>query len=416
MIYLKLLRESFLFAFDALRVNLLRTLLSLLGITIGIFTIVSIWAGVDFMKNFLKDNTNKLGSNIIYVQKWAWSFGNEDYPWWKYYQRPQANLEDLKFLKEGLIHGEAVTLYCTIFNKTLTFGSNRVEDVTVEGVSFDADKTQTFEFQEGRYFLEGESLSGSPVCILGYEVAKGLFPYGDSPVGQQVNLFGRKVLVVGVFSKQGQDIFGLSTDKQVFIPYNLARLYTDVKNNNSNTQIRVKGPENLIFKEMESEVRTIMRNVRRLKPDQEDNFALNNPSIVAIGFQGIYETMDVVGLFIGFFSILIGMFGIANIMFVSVSERTSIIGIQKSLGAKNYFILLQFLVESIILCIIGGLIGILIAFGITSFLNKAFDIKMVISLTNITWALIYSVGIGIISGLWPAFRASRMDPVEAIRS
>jgi len=417
MIYFKLFGESFLFALEALRVNRLRTLLSLLGITIGIFTIVTIFSGVDYLKNYLKDSVNKLGSNIIYVEKWQWGVGGgDDYPWWKYYQRPQPSLNDFKALQDGLKNKEVLTYSVDLQGKTLKQESNRVEDVNISGVSHDADKTQTLNFALGRFFTEEECNSGKNVCILGADVANGLFPNQSIPLGREITLMGRKATVVGVFAKAGSDIFGLSTDKQIFVPLNYARLFTNIKSENAGQVIRIKGPKELNFDAMQAEVRTILRGSRRLKPNQEDNFSLNNPSIISTSFESLYQTMDKTGWFIGIFSILVGGFGIANIMFVSVKERTPIIGIQKSLGAKNYFILLQFLVESVMLCLLGGAMGILIAYGITKVISSLFHFDLAMSMENISLAIFLSVLIGIVSGFWPAYRASKMDPVEAIRS
>ncbi len=414
MIYLKLFWESILFAFDALRVNLLRTLLSLLGITIGIFTIVSVFSGVDFLKNYVNDSFNKLGTNILYVQKWSWD-GGPNYPWWKYYQRPQSSLSDFKALSQGLTHGESISFWIDLSGKTVKYGSNTVENVDVQGITQDGNKTQNLEFTNGRYFLTSEFNSGSPACILGSEVSDGLFP-NTSPLGQEINLFGRKVLVVGVLKKMGKNLFDISTDHQIFIPFNFGRLYTDIKSDNAGPLIEIKGANNLDFNEMQSEIRSIIRNTRKLKPDQEDNFSLNNPTVFLEKLQPISNTLNLAGYIIGGFSILVGGFGVANIMFVSVKERTAIIGIQKSLGAKNYFILLQFLIESVLLCLIGGSVGLLIAFGITKAIGSVADLNLPIEKSNIMVAFFISTLIGVISGFWPAFMASRMDPVEAIRS
>lgn len=417
MIYLKLLRESFLFAFEALRVNRLRALLSLVGITIGIFTIVTIFSGVDFMKNSVKNSIDKLGNNIIYVQKWPWGIGGgDDYPWWKYYQRPQPSLEDFKALKSGLKNHEFITYRINLEGKTVKRESNQVDYVSIVGISLDGDKTANLEFTLGRFFNEGEINSGRNVCILGSDVADGLFPNQELPLGKEITLMGKKATVIGVFKKAGEGGFGPSIDKQIYVPLDFARLFINFRSDNAGPIILVKGPDNLNFSEMQSEVQSVIRNERRLKPDQENNFALNNPSIVSTAFQSVYGVLDKTGWFIGIFSILVGGFGIANIMFVSVKERTPIIGIQKSLGAKNYFILSQFLVESILLCVIGGLIGILIAYGITSVVSKVFNFNMVITSQNISLAITLSVLIGIVSGFWPAYTAAQMDPVEAIRS
>ena len=414
MIFLKLFRESFLFAFDALRQNKLRTMLSLLGVTIGIFTIIGVFSAVDTLRNNLQASVDKLGSNSIYVQKFQWG-GGEDYPWWKYLQRPQPNLREFDKLQKRSQTAEAMSYEINISNRLVKYKSNTIDGAQIDAASADHDKTWNFDFSDGRYFTEMESRTGAPVTCIGYDIATNLFPDGTG-VGKEIKIMGRYVKVVGIFSKQGDDMLGNSTDKEILLPLNFAHNIIDVQNDNYGPTIIVRGKVGIPADDVESELRGLMRSIRSLKPGQDDSFALNKTSIISKQLDVVFGVLNKAGFFIGIFSILVGGFGIANIMFVSVKERTNIIGIQKSLGAKNYFILLQFLIESIVLCLWGGLIGLGMVYLATLAVKAAIDIKVVLDMQNIIIGIGTSVAIGIISGIMPAYSASRLDPVEAIRS
>jgi putative ABC transport system permease protein len=414
MIFLKLFRESFLFAYDALRQNKLRTMLSLLGVTIGIFTIIAVFSAVDTLRNNLQSSVNKLGSNSVYIQKWPW-IGGEDFPWWKYLQRPVPRLRDFDEVLRRSQTAEAVSYEIGIDNRVIKYQSNTVEGAQIDAVSHEHNKTWNFDFKDGRYFTEIESRTGAPVTIIGFDIAENLFPAGDG-LGKQIKVMGRYVTIIGVFAKEGKDILGISADKEVLLPLNFAKNIVDIQNQQYNPQIVVKGKAGLTDNDVESELRGMMRSIRRLRPDQEDNFSLNKATILSNQLDQVFGVLNVAGIIIGGFSILVGGFGIANIMFVSVKERTNIIGIQKSLGAKNYFIMLQFLIESIILCLMGGIIGLFMVYLGTFAVKAAIDIQIVLDIKNIIIGITTSVTIGIISGIIPAYSASRLDPVEAIRS
>ncbi|HVW97325.1 MAG TPA: ABC transporter permease [Mucilaginibacter sp.] len=414
MIFLKLFRESFLFAFDALRQNKLRTFLSLLGVTIGIFTIISVFSAVDTLKNNLQKSVNKLGSNSIYVQKWPWVGGN-DFPWWKYMQWPDPKLREFDALQKRSQTAAAISYEINIDNRIVKYKSNTVEGAQIDAASHDHDKTWNFDFEDGRYFTELESKSGSPVVIIGHDIATDLFPDGGA-VGKQLKIMGRYLTVIGVFKKEGKDMIGISSDKEILMPLNFAKNLVDVQSGNYGPQIIVRGKPGISDIEVEAEVRGIMRNVRRLRPGVEDNFSLNKTTLLTNQLDIVFGVLNKVGGFIGIFSILVGGFGIANIMFVSVKERTNIIGIQKSLGSKNYFILLQFLIEAIVLCSMGGIIGLGLVYLATVAVKAAIDIQVVLDIKNIIRGLSYSIIIGMLSGIIPAYFASRLDPVEAIRS
>ncbi|MDQ3190160.1 MAG: ABC transporter permease [Bacteroidota bacterium] len=413
MLYLKLLSESVLFAIHALVANKLRTFLSLLGITIGIFAIISVFTMVDSLEKKIRDSVSSLGDNVIFVQKWPWTFGS-DYPWWKYWQRPVPSVKELQEIQRRGNLIDAATFLASV-KKTISFENSNVENVEVLAVSHDYYKVKSFELQDGRYFTETESSGGKNIAILGSTVAENLF-FNKNPIGKFIKIAGQKSMVIGIFQKEGESMFGESMDNQVIVPVNYGRNFIDIRDESTNPFIMVKAINGVGNEQLKDELTGIMRSLRKIKPKMEDDFALNETSLISNGFDQLFGLINFAGGIIGFFSIIVGGFGIANIMFVSVKERTNIIGIQKSLGAKNSFILFQFLAEAVILCLIGGIAGLAIIFSGTVLFNLFLDMGISLTLKNIFIGLGISASIGLISGIIPAYFASRMDPVEAIRS
>ncbi len=415
MLFVKLLVESFLFALHALVVNKLRTFLSLLGITIGIFAIISVFTVVDALESNVRNSVESLGANVIYVEKWPWTFG-PDYPWWKYMNRPIPSYAEMQDVKRRCEHAEAVAYTISANGILMKYGNNNVENGTIVMASHEYDKIKAFELSAGRYFSLAESEAGYNLGIVGANIADQLFE-GLDPVGKTILVRrGIKVKIIGVFKREGNSMMGNSSDDQVLLPINFARKLINVRSDNFQPQIQVKAAAGVSNEELIDELRGIMRNIHRLHPREEEDFALNEAKMISQQMEGLFQGIGFAGWIIGGFSILVGGFGIANIMFVSVKERTNIIGIQKSLGAKNYFILLQFLVESIVLCMIGGSLGLAFILLGTVLINSFFDMHVYLTLSNTLLGLSVSAIIGIIAGFVPAWSASRMDPVEAIRT
>lgn len=413
MLLLRLIRESMIMAWHALVVNKLRTILSLLGVTIGIFAIITVFTAVDSMERDVKGSVEKLGNNVIYVQKWPWAFGG-DYPWWKYWQRPQPKMEELDQLTDRSQLAENIAFMAFLSGQTLKAEGNSVENCDVNLVSHAYGKIAGFDLYDGRYFTEAESNGGYPVALVGYDVATNLFP-NSGAIDKKITIKGRKATIIGVFAKEGESLIGNSHDNTVIIPVNYGRKFIDVRSDRAGPMFMVKALPTATNQELIDELRGNMRSIRRLRPSEEDNFALNETKLLSSQVGQMFDAIGVAGAIIGGFSILVGGFGIANIMYVSVRERTPLIGIQKSLGAKNYFILIQFLTEAIILCLIGGLLGIFFVY-LATLLAANFDFNMSLSVGNVITGITISVLIGLISGLFPAAKASRLDPVEAIRS
>ncbi len=412
-LFLRLLRESYLFAFQAIIVNKLRTILSLLGITIGIFAVITVFTIVDSMQLTIRKNIESLGNNTLFVQKWPWAFGG-DYPWWKYMNRPEPKYTEMnEVLKRA--NGIESAAFMISTSKTIKRLDRSIDNAEVLCVSHDYSQVWTVNVANGRYFTPLESAGGKNVVIIGSTIAESLFPNID-PIGEQVKVFGRSLEVIGVFKKEGKDLFGSGPDEQVLIPINFARNIIDVRYEGYQPTLIVKARPMYSNAEVKDELTGVMRSVRKLKPGADDDFAINETDILTKGFEGIFSAMTIGGWIIGGFSLLVGGFGIANIMFVSVRERTNIIGIQKSLGAKNYFILFEFLFEAIILSLIGGLLGLLLVYLGTLGVSAAFDMKLTLTSGNIMLGIFVSATIGLISGFIPAFIASKLDPVVAIRT
>jgi putative ABC transport system permease protein len=414
MLFLKLSWESFRFAISALKSNLTRTVLSLLGVTIGIFAIIAVFTLVDSLESKIKSSFAFLGTNVMRVDRFPFANGPQDYPWWKYFQRPPGTYAEYKFLEERLKNADGVTISASS-SATIQAGSNSYQGTSLSGVAYTYQDVFEVALEEGRYFSESEINSSRNLIIIGKKIANTLFANGPA-LGKEVKIKGMKFTIIGIFEEEGAGFLDLpSKDEACLVPFGaFSKMYYTGRDGLEPT-IAVKGRDTDVgLVALENEMAGLLRAKRGLKPTQENNFALNKTEFIQNAIGSIFDVISVAGWVIGGFSILVGGFGIANIMFVSVRERTNIIGIQKSLGAKNYFILFQFLFEAICLSLIGGGSGILLVYLI-SFIPLG-TLELSLSFNNILLGLGVSSLIGVVAGIVPATLAARMDPVEAIRT
>lgn len=415
MLALQLIFESFRFAFNSLVVNPLRTFLSLLGITIGIFCIISVLTVIDSLERTVRQNLSKLGTNVIYIQKFPWTPppGESEYPWWKYINRSTLKLsETQEILRRSELTQYSVFNYA--FNRTVQVGANKADNVVIIGASAGLIDTWGLKIERGRPLSDEEFNSAPELAMIGSDLSTQLF-HGTSPIGKEVKVQGFNLVITGVFEKMGEDMFGTSMDKRILIPVKMAARFVDPRLD-VDQSIIVKGKPDVPVQRLLDEIEGIMRSIRRIKPSKENDFALNEVSLISDRLDILFKFIDFAGLIIGGFAILVGGFGIANIMFVSVRERTKIIGLQKAMGAKNRFIMLEFLFEASVLSLIGGAIGLLIIYIGTYVAKIFYDFDLVLTLGNIITGLLISVVIGLVAGVVPARTAARLDPVTAMNT
>lgn len=410
---LGILWTSFKMALQELRVNKLRTFLSLFGITIGIFCIIGVLATVDSLEQKVQNDIKTLGTNTIYIDKWNYG-GGPDYPWWKYVKRPVPKYEEMKIVREK----SQLASYASIFvsnNVNASYKDNILNSVAIYGVSEEFNKIQTIDISYGRYLNESDFTRGTPNCLIGDKVAEELFGKVEKAVGNEISYNGKRLIVVGVIQKQGKSMIGgYDYDQCIMVSY---QYFASVYNPDfSNPSILVQCRPEISSKALQDELTGVMRQLRRLSPTEEDNFSCNDVAMFSEQIKGFFGQVSAGGWAIAGLSLIVGAFGVANIMFVTVRERTSQIGLKKAIGAKKGTILTEFLIESAFLCIIGGLIGLFLVWLLAIALSSILPFPIFIAPNIITLALSICIVLGIISGIIPAFIAARMDPVVAIRT
>lgn len=410
--FLRLFKEGFLFAVNSIFVNKLRTFLSLFGITIGIFSIISVFTVLDWMAKAIRDSISTLGDNVVYVEKWPWTF-DPNLAWWDIVKWPPISKDDYEAVLNRSTKA-STACFSVMQGKQIKYNKNLASDVTIWAATHEFQNIRTSEIEFGRFFSPEESSSGKNVAIVGAVIAERLFDKAN-PVGKQITIDGNKTLVIGVFKKEGKGGIGdKGMDEMTLVPLNYGKTFINLKNKFLDAVLMVKAGKGVQIEELSDEATMILRAARRLQPDEITNFSVNRASLLTQGFDAVFAGIKIGGWVIGGFAILVGGFGIANIMFVSVRERTNIIGIQKALGAKRFFILQQFLVESVLLSVIGGLLGVLMIFLSTLVINYLYDLNIFLTAANILLAIFISGIIGVVAGYAPAYAAAKMNPVEAI--
>lgn len=398
-----------------LRVNKLRSFLSLFGITIGIFCIIAVLTLTGSLEHNIRKDLADLGDDVIYLQKWPWG-GNGEYAWWKYMNRPLPEYKDLKIIQDKVQSASYASFDFEVGGKKVEYGDDYMDGVNMMAVTHDFDQIQTLQIVGGRYFANGESNSGTNVAILGYTIWDGLFPSAEAALGKMVKVAGRDVKVIGVLKKKGESMIGgIGYDNAIILPYRFARTIVDERRY-ADPYILVKAKSTVSMDQLKDELRGVMRAAHRLKPSEEDDFALNEISSANENLNSLFAAINGGGILIAGFALIVGAFGIANIMFVTVKERTNIIGLKKAIGARRAIILMEFLLEAVCLCLFGGLLGLLLVYLLTVIINMSGSFEMILSPGSAVFGISVSAIVGLLAGFIPAWVASKLDPVVAIRS
>ncbi len=409
---LQILGNSLRLTLQELRVNKLRTALSLTGVAFGIFCIIGVLATVNSLEHNIQNEVNGLGSNTIYIDKWEYS-GGPDKPFWKFRARPRMKYDEVALLKQ---RSELVDEISFLMRSggNISYKDDVVQNASVYGISEAQMQVQPISFDYGRFISSAEFNSGSAVGVIGYDNAEKLFGTAERAIGKYFEIKGKQVNIVGVIKKEGKNFIGWDYDNCVMMPYQFCRQI--ISEENSNPVLIAKGKDNVTPSQLSTELQGAMRQIRRLSPMQEDNFSLNSVEAFSKAIGSLFGTVDIVGGLIGVISLIVGMFGIANIMFVTVKERTSMIGLKKAIGAKRSSILFEFLLEAAILCLMGGAIGLVLVYILTLVFSKLLDFPVFVSIPLLIGTVIICLVVGVLAGIFPASRAAKMDAVEAIRS
>ncbi|MBX2931193.1 MAG: ABC transporter permease [Chitinophagaceae bacterium] len=410
---LKILWNSFRMAMLELKVHKLRTLLSLFGIAIGIFCIIGVLATISSLEHYIKSNIEKLGRNTIYIQKIPWGPHDENTPWWKYQKRPELTSFEGKELKKRskLVSNVAYSMFYT---SNVSYGNVEVNNIQWAGVTEDFDKILSVEVEYGRYLSSAEFERGTNSVVIGYTVATDLFGSAEYAVGKLISIGKKKGIIVGTLKEQGSSIDGWQFDDKIIVPHLFCKQVADEKY--AGGFIIAKANESYAVEDVKDELTSILRTIRKVSPTEENNFALNDISATADPLKAFFSQVTIGGWAIAGLSLIVGAFGVANIMFVTVRERTSQIGLKKALGAKSRTILTEFLLESAFLCVVGGLIGLLMVWLLTLFISSVLPFPIFIAPNIILLAFNICVVLGVLSGIIPASIAAKMNPVVAIRS
>ena len=404
------LKEGLIISLKAIRANKARSVLTTLGIIIGVASVVLMSTAIKGIDQSFQEGVASLGSDNLYIDKWEWF--NNDVKWWEMRNRKNVTMEDFEKFKELAKLPIAISP-SSGSNRTIKFDERSVQYINITGTDHSYINTTNLTFDEGRFFTELESNSGRAVVVIGSEISKKLFPLGGA-MRQSIKVGGIKFKVVGVLEEQGSFIMGgWNPDNQVYIPIQNIFKYFGSRHWRTVT-INVRAPNSQMVEAVKEEATGIMRRVRGLKHDEKNDFAINQQQGAFDLYNQQVGVIQIAGLLITGLALFVGAIGIMNIMFVSVKERTKEIGIRKAIGAKKRTILGQFISEAAIICLIGGLIGLGVAI-IGSMIIAQFDFPVTVDADAVILAVTISLITGVLSGFAPAYTASKLDPVDALR-
>jgi putative ABC transport system permease protein len=393
-------------SWTAVKTHRMRSMLTTLGILIGVTTIITIWTTIEGLNKYVYDQLSRIGSSVVYVEKYPWIIKND---FWRYRNRKNITYKEYEAIKKNCRTCNYVSP--EVFSvKRVSRRDEKFDNIFVLGVTEVYDKISNIFPEYGRFITATDVRSRRPVCLLGADLAQKLFKE-QNPIRQRIKINGNKYTVIGVLEKQGS-AFGMSRDEFVIVPISTFR---KVYGGRRGLRISVMTDNSEKLDDMKDELRGILRKVRKVKPSDADDFAINQQDQLTQAYAGLTTTLFAIIFIIGGISLVVGGIGIMNIMLVSVTERTKEIGIRKAIGAKRKNILSQFLIEAVLISSLGGFIGLILGYFAGSAILAQMDLSIGVSITSISIGFGFSTTVGILAGIYPASKASKLSPIDALR-
>jgi putative ABC transport system permease protein len=405
--------ESIRISFVQIRANKMRSALTVLGVVIGIVAVTLMGTAILGIDAGVESSLAGLGDDVLYVTKWPWKDTND---WWNYRNRKEISLDYAQPINDWIAeHPESpmkLAVPAADWGASVWRGESRVNNIRIVGTSADLGRIFRSDMKEGRFFTDIENRSSRNVAVIGFDIADALFP-NESPIGKDIRIRNQLYNVVGVSARQGSFLGIFSWDSQVILPLGAFGRSFPLRWADPEVRIQVDVTR---LDEAKDEIRGVMRRLRGLSPEKKDDFEINSQAVIREQLDPMKQGIAIGGLAITGLALFVGAIGIMNITYVSVKERTKEIGTRKALGARRRTILLQFLIEAVSICVLGGVFGLLVAWGMSTMFGLLVPwFPIVFSLALVLVGLILSIAIGIFSGFAPAYQASKLDPVVALR-